>query len=66
MLNRDGQAAVQRKCKKISGDDNAYIAAVESKKQLKTCVTNWMQTEGIYTNYQLAKLTHDIKPLVRK
>lgn len=66
MLNRDSKAAFQRKCKKISGNDNAYTEAVEANKQVKTCVTNWIQTEGIYINYQLAKLTHDVKPLIKK
>lgn len=65
MLKRDSQAAYQRKCKKVS-DDNAYTEAMQAKNDAKTCVTNWIQTEGIYANYQLAKLTHDIKPLIKK
>lgn len=66
MLQRDAQAAYQRKCKKISGNDNAYTEAEEAKAQAKACLKAWATSEGISTNYQYAKLTRDFKPLIKK
>lgn len=66
MLKRDSQAAFQRKCKKNSGSDNAYIEAAEARRQMKTCVTNWFNSEGLDTDSQQAKIFGNYKPLVRK
>lgn len=64
LLNRDIQASYQRKCKKISGNDNAFAAAVEAKKQMKTCLTNWMETEGLDSD--MGQMENDANPLLKK
>lgn len=66
MLKQDVRAATQRKCKKISGDDNAYNGAHEAKRQAKRCINSWIQTEGIQTDYEVAKVTRNVKPLLKK
>lgn len=66
MLKRDSQGAFRRKCKKLTGDDNAYAQAVEAQKQSKTCASNWVQNEGIHIDYQIAKRNGDYKTLMRK
>lgn len=66
MLKRDGQAAFQRKCKKITGDDNGYAKSMEAKDQAKACVTNWMESEKIMESYDTAKKTGDKKSFIKK
>lgn len=66
MLRKDVRAAVQRKCKKITGDDNAYKEAHEAKGLGKRCINSWIQTEGLQTDYEVAKVTHNAKPLIKK
>lgn len=65
-LRQDSRAAMQRKCKKVSGDENAYNEAQDAKRQAKRCIRSWIQTEGLETDFQVAKLNHNIKPLLKK
>lgn len=66
MLKQDRQVAYRKRCKEATGDDNAYAEATEAKKQMKTCIKTWIETEGIYIDYQLEKLNGDAKPLLKK
>lgn len=66
MLKRDSQAAFQRKCKKVTGDDNGYAKMMETQEQVKACVANWMESENIMESYNRMQTTRDSKPLLRK
>lgn len=55
MLVRDSQAAYRRKCKKLTGDDNAYVEATEAMKLGNLCVKAWLEiqfTDSDYPNAQ--------------
>lgn len=66
MLKRDGLAAHQRKCKRITGDDNGYAKAMETEEQLHVCIENWIDSEEITAYHHHAKITQDYKPLIRQ
>lgn len=66
MLKRDGEAALQKKCKKISGDDNAYAKSKRAEIQLQVCIANWMESNGIIESYRLAEITKNYKPIIKK
>lgn len=66
ILRQDFRAAVQRKCKKIPGDDNAYYEAQAAKRQAKRCINSWIQTEGLQTDYQTAESNDNYIPLMKK
>lgn len=57
---------MRRKCTKISGDDKAYDEAQEAKLQAKRCISSWIQTEGLLTDFEVAKVTGNNKPLLKK
>lgn len=65
-LKRDSQKAFQRKCKKISGDDNAYAKSMEAKDQVKVCITKWTQSEDILESWHQADRTDNYKPFFKK
>lgn len=66
MLKRVSLEAYQRKCKKITGDDNGYAKMMETQEQMQTCVTNWMESEKITESYKRADITKDYKPFFKK
>lgn len=66
MLRRDSQAAYQRKCKKITGDDNAYMEAQIAKAHGRACIRNWFETEEMQAGVQQAKMTNNYKPIMKK
>lgn len=66
MLKSDIQAAIQRKCIKVSGNDNAYSEAVQAIKEAKNCINNWMKTDRIYANYRLAQMFENNKPFIKR
>lgn len=66
MLKRDGLLALQRKCKKISGDDNEYAKSMEEREQVTVCIANWMEAEEVLDSFNSAKLTKDFKPFIKK
>lgn len=66
MLKRDSQTAFQRKCKKISGDDNGYSKSMEAKDQIKACIGNWTESEEITDTYYIAKTSQNYKPFIKK
>lgn len=65
-LKRDSQKAFQRKCKKISGDDNAYAKAMEAKDQVKVCIRKWTESEDILESLHNAERTQNYKPFIKK
>lgn len=66
MIQRVVVASYQRKCKKISGDDNAYIKALEAAKPFETCVSSWAESEKFDEQYTLAQQSGDFKPALKK
>lgn len=64
MFKRDGQAAHQRKCEKITGSDSAYPDAQKAKTQAMTCIAKWIESEEIATDLEQAN--KDPKPFLRK
>lgn len=64
LLKRAARGAFERKCKKVTNDDGAYVKAVDAVKSLITCVGNWSESE-ITANYYHAKFTRDYKPLLK-
>lgn len=66
MLKRDMHTAAKRKCKKLTGDENAYTEAHNAKEQAKQCIKSWVQTEGLETDLEVAHQNRNIKPLVKK
>lgn len=57
---------MEKRCKKISGDDNGYTKDMEAKEQANACIDNWAESEEIIINYNHLLLTGDLKPLIKK
>lgn len=65
-LRQDARAAGQRVCKKLSGEDSAYKEAHDARRQAKRCIRSWIQTEGLETDLEVAKVNGNLKPLLKK
>lgn len=66
MIRRVINSSWQKRCKKISRDDDGYTKATEAKEQANACIDNWAESEGIVASYERALLTGDNKPIIKK
>lgn len=65
MIKRASQSSWQKRCKKISGDDNAYAKALASAEPFKTCLENWQGGEEIMKSYNHTKETGEYKSMFK-
>lgn len=65
MIKRVSQSSWQKRCKKISGDDNAYDKALAAGQPFKTCIENWNGAEEIKKSYIHTNETGDYKSMFR-
>lgn len=65
MIKRVSHASWQKRCKKVSGDDNAYSKAVEAKEEFETCFENWSGLGEIMTTGNHTAETGEYIPLLK-
>lgn len=66
MIKRAIRSSWEKRCKKISGDDNGFTKAMEAKDQANACIDNWAESEEIIVTYNHMLLTGDVKPIIKK
>lgn len=66
MLKHATQTAFERKCKRVTGEDNGFAHTLETKKQIEVCIRNWVESEKISESYFHSEMTHNYTPFIKK
>lgn len=64
-LNYDIEEAYQRKCKKISGNDDTYIKVKGATKELGLCLKAYLKSDEIRSAYSKLESMDDVESLIK-
>jgi len=65
MIKRVSKSSWQKRCKKISGDDNAYDKAIAAGETFVTCIENWGGVEEIKKSFNRSMEAQEYTPLYK-